>query len=123
MRTAVHAKRETAETLPSVPVAEHESPERAEKAVQAHIDAESERDELLWLMSDKRGRRFMWRLLTRAGIYRTSFTGEALSAAFAEGKKQEGLHQMTLVSKHCLSRYIEMQKEAQSNERRKETQG
>jgi hypothetical protein len=82
------------------------------------LDAEAERDELLWLMSDKRGRRFMWRLLTRAGIYQTSFTGDALSSAFKEGKKQEGLHQTTLVTKHCLQRFIEMQQEARTNERR-----
>lgn len=62
----------------------------------------------------------MWRLLTRAGIYRTSFTGEALSAAFAEGKKQEGLHQMTLIHQHCPHRFSEMQKEARTNERRNE---
>jgi len=103
-----------------VSVAEHESQARAEEALRRITDAEAERDELLWLMSDKRGRRFMWRLLTRAGIYRTSFTGDALSSAFKEGTKQEGLHQMTLITQHCQQRFIEMQKEARTNERRTE---
>lgn len=100
--------------------AEHELEERAEKAKRAQLDAETERDELLWLMSDKRGRRYMHRLLTRAGIYLTSFTGDALSMAFNEGLKQEGRHQMNLLTRHCLQRFIEMQQEARSNERRKE---
>ena len=101
-----------------MPPAEHESEDRAEKARRAQLDAETERDELLWLMSDKRGRRFMHRLLTRAGIYQTSFSSDAPYMAFREGMKQEGLHQMTLLTKHCLQRFIEMQQEARTNERR-----
>lgn len=101
-----------------MPEAEHESQARVDQAKRVQLDAEAERDELLWLMSDKRGRRFMWRLLERAGIYRSSFTGEALSSAMKEGMKQEGLHQMNLVTRHCLPRFIEMQQEARTNERR-----
>jgi hypothetical protein len=97
-----------------VSAAEHESQARADAATKRMTDAEAERDELLWLMSDKRGRRFMWRLLSRAGIYRTSFTGDALTSAFEEGKKQEGFHQMTLIAQHCQPRFIEMQKEART---------
>lgn len=63
----------------------------------------------------------MHRLLTRAGIYRTSFTGDALMSAFREGAKTEGLHQMTLVTQHCLPRFIEMQQEARTNDRRTES--
>jgi hypothetical protein len=101
-----------------VSAAEHESQARADDANRRMTDAQAERDELLWLMSDKRGRRLMWRLLTRAGIYRTSFTGDALTSAFREGAKQEGLHQMTLITQHCQPRFIEMQKEARTHERR-----
>lgn len=98
--------------------AEHESQARVDQARRAQLDAEAERDELLWLMSDKRGRRFMHRLLTRSGLYLTSFTGDALSMAFQEGLKQEGRHQMNMVTRHCLPRFIEMQQEARTNERR-----
>lgn len=97
-----------------MPETEHESQARADKATKAQLDAEAERDELLWLMSDKRGRRFMHRLLERSGLYLSSYTGEALSMAFNEGLKQEGRHQMAQVTKHCLPRFIEMQKEART---------
>lgn len=105
-----------------MPPAEHESQVRADQAIRVQLDAETERDELLWLMSDKRGRRFMHRLLTRAGIYQTSFSSDTPYMAFREGMKQEGLHQMTLITRHCLQRFIEMQQEARTNERRKESQ-
>lgn len=104
--------------LAHVPTAEHESQARADQTIRVQLDAEAERDELLWLMSDKRGRRFMHRLLTRSGLYLSSFTGDALSMAFQEGLKQEGRHQMNQITRHCLQRFIEMQQEARTNERR-----
>lgn len=100
-------------------VAGHDSQERAEAAVQAKLDAQAEVDELCWLMSDKRGRRFMWRSLSAAGIYRLSFVpGDAMATAFAEGRRSEGLRLVALITQHCPSRFSEMQQEARTNERR-----
>ena len=83
-------------------------------------DAEAERDELLWLMSDAKGRRFIWRRLTEAGIYQVTFTGDALTSAFNEGRRNSGLALMNLILKHCPERLSQMQKEARTNERRTE---
>lgn len=102
---------------------EHESQARIDDARRAELDAEAERDELRWLMSDAKGRRYMWRLLTRAGVFRTSFTGDALSSAFKEGAKTEGYYQMGQISKHCPQRFSEMQREARTNERRNDRNG
>lgn len=104
-----------------VPVEEHESQARADAAVKAQLDAEAERDELLWLMDNAKGRRFIWRRLSEAGIYRVTFTGDALTSAFNEGQRNAGIRLMNLILQHCPERLSQMQKEARTNERRKES--
>ena len=46
---------------------------------------ERELADIAWLLSDRRGRRFMWRVFSNAGIFRTSFTGNS-ETFFNEGK-------------------------------------
>lgn len=62
-----------------------------------------EADDTAWLMSGKRGRRIVWRLLDRAGVFRHVFTGDALGTAFAEGCRNEGLRLLAAV--HALPDY------------------
>jgi hypothetical protein len=64
-------------------------------------------------MSNKRGRRFIFTLLERAGVWRLSFNTNALTMAFAEGTRNEGLRLMAQLTEHCLDRYSEMLKEQQ----------
>jgi hypothetical protein len=47
--------------------------------------------DLRWLVGDPRGRRIARRLLERSGIWRPSFTGDALNTAFREGERNVGL--------------------------------
>ena len=102
--------------------AEPDSKARAEKATKAQLARQTEIDDLLWLMSDKRGRRFMWRLLERAGIYQLSFVpGDPTVTAFREGRRNQGLQLVAEVMQHCPNRFSEMQKEAPKHERRKES--
>lgn len=89
------------------------SPEREARAEQERLQNQTEIADLQWLMSDARGRRFMWRLLNSAHVFRSSFTGDALTSAFHEGERNIGLVQINAITEHCLARYIEMQKEAQ----------
>lgn len=74
--------------------------------------AEVEVDDLKWLMSNKRGRRFVFRVLERAGVWRLSFNTNALSMAFNEGQRNEGLRLMANITAHCPDRYTEMLKES-----------
>ena len=97
---------------------ERESQAAAEKALKAQLSAQTEIDDLCWLMSDKRGRRFVWRQLAEAGVYRQSFTGEPLTTSFNEGQRSTGLRLMAAIHQHCPERFSEMQKEARTNERR-----
>lgn len=103
-------------------VVEPDSKARAEKALKAQLERQAEIDELLWLMSDKRGRRFMWRLLSAAGIYELSYVDSNPGAtAFREGNRNTGLRLVAQITQHCPDRFSEMQKEARNHERRKES--
>jgi hypothetical protein len=84
-----------------------------ERAIQDRHDADLRRakleaDDWKWLMNQPRGRRLVWRLLSRAGIYRSSFTGEALSSAFNEGERNLGLRINALLTEHCPASYGKM---------------
>lgn len=80
-----------------------------DRARQAH---DLEVDDLKWLLSNKRGRRFVLRLLERAGVWRLSFSTNAATMAFNEGTRNEGLRLMAQITTHCPDRYIEMLKES-----------
>jgi hypothetical protein len=64
----------------------HESPSEAD----LEAEALTEDADLRWLMGDPRGQRIARRLLERSGVWRTSYTGEALSTAFREGERNVG---------------------------------
>lgn len=60
----------------------------------------------------------MYRLLQDAGIYRTSWTGEALSLAFNEGARNFGIrYLMSPVLEHCPQHLSKMQRENLKHER------
>lgn len=67
-----------------------------------------ESEDLKWLMSSKRGRRFVWRRLERAGVFRLSFDATAMRMAFNEGRRNEGLELLVQVLGHCPERFVEM---------------
>ena len=99
------------------PVDIHEIEEAQSLAAdRIHYERELEIGDLKWLMSNKRGRRFVHRLLDRAGVWRLSFNTNALTMAFSEGTRNEGLRLIAMLSEHCLDRYTEMLKEHQANE-------
>ena len=56
----------------------------------AQIGRRHDSEDLLWILSDRRGRRFLWRLLDRCGVFRTSFTGNS-TTFFNEGMRNVGL--------------------------------
>jgi hypothetical protein len=65
---------------------------------------ESARDrelhDLRTLMQSIEGRRFIWRLLDRAGVFRTSFTGNS-TTFFNEGQRNMGLIVLADVHEAC----------------------
>lgn len=68
-------------------------------------------DDIKWLMSNKRGRRFAARLLDLAGLHRPSVDQNTASMAFKEGKRWFGTLLVGEIETHCFDRYIEMLQE------------
>ena len=85
---------------------------QADADAAARAAADLELGDLKWLMSNKRGRRFVHRLLERSGVFRLSFDQNALRMAFNEGTRNEGLRLIAQLTEHCSERYIEMLTEA-----------
>ncbi len=75
------------------------------------ITQATEVDDFKWLMGSKRGRRIVWRLLDRAGVFRLSFNTNAMHMAFAEGNRNEGLRILAQIHSLCPELYPVMMKE------------
>jgi len=84
---------------------------RDEKQDRARLEAQVEADDIKWLMGSKRGRRIVRRLLERFGIWKSSFHPDALTMAFNEGRRNEGLALLAQVTGNSPDRYAEMLKE------------
>jgi hypothetical protein len=71
--------------------------QRASAKEQSKFELGMELDDVRWLMSGKRGRRFMWRLLGDARLYQQSFDGNANWSIFNEGKRSIALKLMAQI--------------------------
>jgi len=69
----------------------------------------------VWLMGNKRGRRIMWRLLEKTGVYRCSFTGNS-TTFFNEGQRNVGLMLTAQIHEHAPDAYALMLKERREHE-------
>lgn len=89
---------------------------RTQDADQAKRDVAEANADLAWLMSDKRGRRFMWRLLGGLGIYQQTYVpGDTHASAFREGQRSVGLQLIGRLHQACADRVSEMQKEVNAH--------
>ena len=70
-----------------------------------------EEEDLKWLMGAKRGRRFMHRQLERAGVWQLSFNTNAMTMAFNEGRRNEGLALTNKLMVACPEQWTLMVKE------------
>jgi hypothetical protein len=73
-------------------------------------ERDDEIDAFKWLMNDARGRKFVWRLLDKAGVYRSSFTGNS-ETFFREGARNLGLMVIAEIHELCPEAYFLMLKE------------
>jgi len=69
-----------------------------------------------WLMTERRGRRVVWRLLGEAGVFRASMAATSELTAFNEGRRSTGLALLADISRLCPERFAEMQQEARVEE-------
>ena len=84
---------------------------QAEQALTARLARETEEADVKWLMSSKRGRRIVWRLLDQSGVFRSSFNPTAMVMAFNEGNRNYGNRTLALVHQYCPEMYPQMMKE------------
>jgi hypothetical protein len=68
------------------------------------------------MMSTCEGRRFVWRLLDRAGVFRTSFTGNS-TTFFNEGQRNIGLIVLADVMAAAADQYVVMMNESKEDDR------
>lgn len=73
--------------------------------------AQQAREDFLWLMGDKRGRRLMWGWLGIAGVFRSSFEPSS-RIYFNEGMRNFGCVLLAHINEHCPDLYLQMVKEA-----------
>ena len=89
----------------------------ADRELRDKLARENEEADVKWLMSNKRGRRVMWRLLEQSGVYRLSFNSNSMTMAFNEGQRNFGNRTLALIHTHCSELYPVMLKEATQNVR------
>jgi hypothetical protein len=85
---------------------------QAQRLTEGALAKAKELADVQWLMGDVRGRRVVWSVLDRAGVFRSSFNQDAMVMAFAEGRRNEGLRMLALIESAAPESYILIQQEA-----------
>ncbi len=85
---------------------------RDAEANRRRLGAEVEALDVKWLMGSKRGRRIVWRLLDQAGVFRLSFSTNAMQMSFNEGNRNYGNRTLDLIHRTCADLYPLMLKES-----------
>jgi hypothetical protein len=99
-----------------IDVAEQEEQE-AQDRERAKLIAQLVAADFKWLLSSKRGRRIVWRLLEDAGVFRSSFTNDPHVTSFNEGRRQYGLKVLAMIHEHSPETYPTMLTEQKDYER------
>lgn len=84
-----------------------------EKSAKDQANAIQDKEDVRWLMSTPSGRRVVWKILSRCGIFKTSFSESAAQMAFFEGARNEGLQLLNDINDACPDMYIKMIHEQQ----------
>ena len=84
----------------------------SERQKKRRLRAERADADLLWLMTQREGRRFVWRLLQSCHLYETSFTGTS-ATFFREGERNVGLQVLADITRLCPDLYARMVGEQQ----------
>lgn len=91
--------------------------DKRETDARKRVVREMEIADMKWLMSSKRGRRIMWRLLELSGPFRLSFDPNAMKMAFSEGNRNLGNQLFNELMTLCPEMYPVMVKEQQNDQR------
>lgn len=92
----------------------------ADDAAKERLARERDKSDLCWVMGTKQGRRFMWRFLSRAGLFTSSFNTNNAVMAFNEGNRNAGLQQLTDIMAACPEKYTLMMHESREEKEKNE---
>ena len=76
----------------------------SERQKRRRLESQRADTDLVWLMNQREGRRFVWRLLQSCHLYETSFTGPGGSKGatfFREGERNVGLQVLADIVRLC----------------------
>lgn len=104
----------------------HDPLDTAGQAEAAAKEAEEQRrkrdveiEDVKWLMAHEQGRRIAHKLLEKAGVFRVSFSPNAMQMAFNEGHRNMGVFLLSEIHEVCPERYHQMIKEQRTHVRSK----
>lgn len=84
----------------------------AEVESKARRKRDQDNEDLLAVMSTHEGRRFVWKILESAGLYKLSYTGNS-ETFFNEGQRNVGLKLLSELQKVTPDEYLRMTQECQ----------
>ena len=84
--------------------------ERAASKEEQRLLLQQREDDLKLIMSTKSGRRWMWRMLERTGVYRVTFRTNG-EGDFLEGVRSVGVALLAEMHRWCLEETILMMRE------------
>lgn len=87
----------------------------AERQQKAQNLAERQESDMKFVLETVQGRRVIWDLLCRAGVFASSFTGDNNATNFNEGRRSEGLRLFNSVMAACPDLYLKMAAEAKED--------
>lgn len=86
--------------------------ERKAKADEVNRQKKQARDnDLRFVMSNEKGRRFIWSLLEEGGVFKSTFAIEPQLAAHNEGKRDMALRLLVHIQQDAPDKYLIMLKE------------
>lgn len=79
-----------------------------------------QREEMKALLENGAFRKFVWRYLGSCGVFRSSFSTDAMEMARAEGQRNVGLKLLAEINEAHPESYLVMQKESSMEEKKDE---
>lgn len=90
------------------------SPEDHER----RLKEENDNNDLRWVLSDKRGRRVVWKFLEFCGVFKTTFNNSGSVMCKLEGQRTVGLFILDMVTLADQSKLFLMMQDAKQREER-----
>lgn len=88
----------------------HDPKDVKEAEEKANLRMLQEKEDLKWILSDPRGRRFIWKILEFCKVFNTTMTGNSYTY-FNEGQRNVGLRIFDEMNQADEDAYLKMRKE------------